>query len=132
MTVPEPLNLAAAFAGFTEIYAPRVAAELNGQMVKLARIQGRFVMHAHPNEDELFFVQRGELLMHFEDGPTRTVREGELLVVPRGVRHFPDAHEECWVLLFEPATTVNTGDVGGERTRDAVPLGNRAPSGEGA
>jgi quercetin dioxygenase-like cupin family protein len=119
---PQPVNLAAAFASFDGVYAPRVAAELNGQMLKLARIQGRFVMHSHPHEDELFLVQRGELLMHFEDGPTRTIREGEFIVVPRGVRHCPDAHEECWVLLFEPASTLNTGDVGGELTRDAVPL----------
>lgn len=119
---PQPVNLAAAFASFGGVYAPRVAAELNGQMVKLAKIQGRFVMHSHPHEDELFLVQRGELLMHFEDGPTRTIREGEFIVVPRGVRHCPDAHEECWVLLFEPASTLNTGDVGGELTRDAVPL----------
>lgn len=119
---PQPVNLAAAFASFDEVYAPRVAAELNGQMVKLAQIQGRFVMHSHPHEDELFLVQRGELLMHFEDGPTRTIREGEFIVVPRGVRHCPDAVDVCWVLLFEPASTLNTGDVGGERTRDAVPL----------
>jgi len=119
---PQPVNLAAAFASFDGVYAPRVAAELNGQMLKLAKIQGRFVMHSHPHEDELFLVQRGELLMHFEDGPTRTIREGEFIVVPRGVRHCPDAHEECWVLLFEPASTLNTGDVGGELTRDAVPL----------
>ena len=119
---PQPVNLAAAFASFDEVYAPRVAAELNGQMVKLAQIQGRFVMHSHPHEDGLFLVQRGELLMHFEDGPTRTIREGEFIVVPRGVRHCPDAVDVCWVLLFEPASTLNTGDVGGERTRDPVPL----------
>ena len=96
---------------------PRIVAELNGQHVKLAKFQGAFTWHAHEDEDELFLVLKGNFVMEFRDRSV-TVRENEFLVVPRGVEHRPVAEEEVSVLLFEPATTLNTGNIRNERTRD--------------
>lgn len=109
------VNLAAAFARIPEPWTPRIAAELNGQEVKLARLRGAFVWHHHEDADELFLVVRGAMRMELRDGAIE-LREGEMLVVPRGVEHRPVADEECEVLLFEPAGTVNTGSAGGELT----------------
>ncbi len=103
-----------------EYWSPRIVAELNGQHVKLARIKGPFVWHHHEDEDELFMVLKGTLLMRLRDGDV-TVREGEMLVVPRGVEHLPVAEEEVHLLLFEPAGTLNTGNVRNELTRDVLP-----------
>ncbi|MBC8330047.1 MAG: cupin domain-containing protein [Planctomycetes bacterium] len=100
-------------------WAPHVVAELNGQHVRLAKLEGEFIWHQHELEDELFLVLEGELEMELRDGAV-TVREGELLVVPRGVEHRPVARQEVQVLLFEPAGTVNTGTAGGERTLDQL------------
>ena len=111
----QPINLAAKLELFTEHWQPKLIAELNGQHVKLAKLQGEFVWHAHEHEDELFMVLSGELVMEYRDRSV-TLREGELLVVPRGVEHRPVAEAEVHVLLFEPAATVNTGTAGGERT----------------
>lgn len=116
------INLTEKLALFSTHWDPKIIAELNGQHVKLAKFQGEFVWHSHAHEDELFFVVRGALKMEFRDRPegsaSRVVelREGEMIVVPRGVEHRPVADEEVSVLLFEPATTVNTGTAGGERT----------------
>ena len=118
---PTPVDLAAAFSAITDHWRPRIAAELNGQHVKLVKFQGAFVWHHHEHEDELFLVVRGSFDMEFRDR-TVTLREGQLLVVPRGVEHRPVAEHEVEVLLFEPATTVNTGSAGGERTVAARPL----------
>lgn len=112
---PVAINLAAKFGRFTEHWTPKIAAELNGQHVKLVKLRGEFVWHQHANEDELFLVVRGSLRMEFRDRAVE-VREGEMIVVPRGMEHRPVAAEEVCVLLFEPATTVNTGSAGGERT----------------
>jgi mannose-6-phosphate isomerase-like protein (cupin superfamily) len=109
------VSLVEAFARIPEPWTPRIAAELNGQEVKLARLRGAFVWHHHADADELFLVVRGALRMELRDGAIE-LREGEMLVVPRGVEHRPVADEECEVLLFEPAGTVNTGSAGGERT----------------
>ncbi len=109
------INLAEKFAQFSEAWSPKIVAALNGQHVKLVKLRGEFVWHLHEHEDELFLVVRGSLRMEFRDGP-RTIREGEMIVVPRGVEHRPCADEEVCVLLFEPASTVNTGSAGGERT----------------
>ena len=109
------INLDESFARFTDHWSPKIAAELNGQHVKLAKFQGAFDWHAHENEDEMFLVHRGSFVMEFRDRNV-TVEAGEFLVVPRGVEHRPVAAEEVEVILFEPATTVNTGNVVTERT----------------
>ncbi|MCA9866996.1 MAG: cupin domain-containing protein [Anaerolineae bacterium] len=109
------VNPADKLAGIAEYWSPRVAGELNGQQVKLAKLKGEFVWHHHENEDELFYVIKGRLLMRLRDGDL-TLDEGEFLIVPRGVEHQPVAEEEVHVLLFEPAGTLNTGNVRDERT----------------
>lgn len=109
------VDLAERLARFATHWDPKIVAELNGQHVKLAKLLGPFVWHRHEAEDELFLVLRGTLAMEFRDR-TLTLREGQLVVVPRGVEHRPVAEEEVHVLLFEPAGTLNTGDAGGPRT----------------
>jgi mannose-6-phosphate isomerase-like protein (cupin superfamily) len=113
------INLAAKLAQFTDQWNPRIVAELNGQHVKLARLQGEFVWHHHEAEDELFLVLRGTLRMQFRDREV-AVKPGECIVVPRGVEHRPVADDEVHVLLFEPASTLNTGNVRSERTRERL------------
>jgi mannose-6-phosphate isomerase-like protein (cupin superfamily) len=114
----QKINLAEKFGLFTETWSPRILAELNGQHVKLARLEGEFVWHSHEEEDELFLVVEGELRLLFRDGEV-LLGPGELCVVPRGVEHKPVAEEQVQVLLLEPANTVNTGTAGGPRTVDA-------------
>ena len=109
------VSLADAFSRFADHWNPRIAGELNGQQVKLVKFQGPFVWHHHEHEDELFLVVKGRFRMELRDGSVE-LEEGELLVVPRGVEHRPVADEEVYVLLFEPATTLNTGNVREERT----------------
>ncbi len=121
MSMPEVVNLSRKFGAFTEQWSPKIVGELNGQEVRLARIGGEFVWHAHDDADELFLVIKGTLRMGLRgrDGTTedRMVNEGELLIVPRGTEHKPAAEsEEVWMLMFEPAGTLNTGTAGGERT----------------
>ena len=118
---PAPVSLAAAFASFTEHWAPRIAGALNGQHVKVVKFRGAFVWHHHEREDELFLVHRGRFRMEFRDRVVE-LSAGDFLIVPRGVEHRPVADEEVEVVLFEPAGTVNTGSAGGERTRAAVEL----------
>ena len=109
------MNLAEAFARIPEPWKPRIAGDLNGQQVKLVKLQGPFVWHHHDDEDELFLVVRGRFHMELRDGRIE-LGPGEFLIVPRGVEHRPVAEEECEVLLFEPASTSNTGNVRNERT----------------
>jgi len=111
----EKVNIAQKFAHITEYWKPYIAAELNGQQVKLDKLKGEFVFHHHENEDELFLVVKGRFRMEFRDRQV-WLEEGEFIVVPRGVEHKPVAEEECWILLFEPASTLNTGNVLNERT----------------
>ena len=111
-----PVNIESRFKDVTELWSPKVIGRVNDQYVKLARLQGEFVWHAHEGEDELFLVVRGSLRIQLEDGDV-TLGPGELVVVPRGVRHNPVAAEECWVMLIETVTTKHTGDVVTERTR---------------
>jgi mannose-6-phosphate isomerase-like protein (cupin superfamily) len=111
----EKVNLAEKFALFAERWKPKVVGELNGQMVKLVKFLGEFVWHHHADEDEMFLVVRGSFRMELRDRLIE-LRAGEFLIVPRGVEHRPVAEEEVEVMLFEPATTVNTGSAGGERT----------------
>jgi len=113
------VDLAAKLAAFSEHWSPRVVGELNGQQVKLAKLLGEFDWHHHEHEDELFLVLSGELLMRLrgDEGPREvTIGEGQFFIVPRGVEHQPVAHQECAVMLFEPASTLNTGNLRNERT----------------
>ena len=113
------INLAEKLAQFSDHWNPRVVAELNGQHVKLVKLEGEFVWHHHEREDELFLVLRGSLAIHFRDRVVE-LGEGEMCVVPRGVEHKPVARGEAAVLLVEPASTLNTGNVREERTRDTL------------
>jgi len=113
----EKVNLAEKFALIHDHWNPRVAGELNGQQVKLVKFQGAFAWHHHEREDELFLVVKGRFRMEFRDRSV-LLDEGEFLIVPRGVEHRPVADEDVQVLLFEPATTLNTGNVRDERTVD--------------
>ena len=104
---------------FTDYWNPRIVGELNGQQVKLVKLQGEFVWHKHDNEDELFYVVKGVLKMEFRDRSV-VINEGEFLIVPRGVEHKPVADNEVAVMLFEPASTLNTGNTRGELTRETL------------
>jgi mannose-6-phosphate isomerase-like protein (cupin superfamily) len=108
-------NLAEKFARISGHWQPHIAAELNGQHVKLAKFAGEFVFHHHKDEDEMFLVIKGRFRMDFPDHH-EWIEEGEFIVVPRGVEHRPVAEQECWIMLFEPASTLNTGNVVNERT----------------
>ena len=112
----EVVNLAEKLDQFDEHWSPKIVGELNGQYVKLAKFKGEFVWHQHEAEDELFYVTRGELLIQLRDGAVR-IRQGEFAIVPCGVEHRPVAEQEVHVLLFEPRSTVNTGEQQSERTR---------------
>jgi len=113
------VNLDEKFAAFDEHWSPKIIGELNGQQVKLAKFQGPFVWHHHENEDELFLVYRGHFRLELRDRVLE-LGPGELVIVPRGVEHRPVADEEVEVLLFEPATTLNTGNVRNDRTLDEL------------
>lgn len=115
----ERIRLDEQFAKFSEHWSPRIIAELNGQHLKLAKFQGPFVWHHHEHEDEAFLVHRGRFRMEFRDRVVE-LEAGDLIVVPRGVEHRPVADEEVEVILFEPAGTLNTGNVINERTVEAV------------
>jgi mannose-6-phosphate isomerase-like protein (cupin superfamily) len=112
----EKVNLEQKFQLFSEHWSPKIVGELNGQHVKLAKLQGEFVWHKHEQEDELFFVVKGNFKMEYRDR-TVVINENEFLIVPKGVEHRPLADEEVWVMLFEPATTLNTGDTENELTK---------------
>jgi len=116
------VNVAAKLASFSEHWSPRVAGELNGQQVKLVKFKGEFVWHHHEAEDELFWVVRGRFRMDYRDRAGQEISlevgEGEFVIVPRGTVHRPVAAEEVHVMLFEPAGTLNTGNVRDARTID--------------
>jgi mannose-6-phosphate isomerase-like protein (cupin superfamily) len=112
----DKVNLLQKFALFNEQWNPKIVGELNGQQIKLAKFSGEFIWHRHEEEDEAFFVIKGSFNMQFRD-KTITVNEGELLIVPKGVEHRPVAGEEAWVMLFEPAATINTGAIIHEKTK---------------
>ena len=107
------------FAQFSEHWSPKVVGELNGQMVKVAKFQGAFVWHRHDAEDELFLVHRGRFRLEFRDRVVE-LAAGDFMIVPRGVEHRPVADEEVEVVLFEPASTLNTGNVRDARTLDEL------------
>ncbi len=111
----DKVNIKKKFALFDERWSPKIVGELNGQHVKLVKLHGEFVWHHHEQEDELFLVLAGRLRVDFRDRRV-WVEEGEFIIVPRGVEHRPVAEEEVHVMLFEPATTLNTGNVRNELT----------------
>jgi mannose-6-phosphate isomerase-like protein (cupin superfamily) len=106
----EKVNIADKLARFQDQWSPKIVGELNGQLIKLVRFQGEFVWHHHENEDEMFLVVKGRFRMDLRDRQL-WLEEGEFLIVPRGVEHRPVAEHEACVLLFEPASTLNTGNV---------------------
>ena len=112
------INLADKFNLFQEPWHPKIVGELNDSYVKLAKLKGEFVWHHHDNEDELFLVIKGTLVIKLRDQEL-TIHEGEFVIIPKGVEHLPVAEEEVQVLLLEPKSTLNTGDVQNERTVEA-------------
>ena len=115
----EKVNLNQKLQLFQEHWKPKIVGELNGQMVKLVKFQGPFVWHHHEGEDEMFLVIKGRFRMEFRDRQV-WLEEGEFLIVPRGVEHCPVAEEEAHVLLFEPASVLNTGNVTNEHTVETL------------
>ncbi len=113
----QSINIKNKLSLFSDHWNPRIVGELNGQQVKLAKLKGEFVWHKHENEDELFYVLKGKLKMEFRDR-TVEVAENEFIIVPRGVEHKPVAEEEVSLMLFEPAGTLNTGNVLNELTKN--------------
>jgi mannose-6-phosphate isomerase-like protein (cupin superfamily) len=113
------VNIKHKFSLFSDTWSPRIVGELNGQQVKLARLAGEFEWHRHDNEDELFLVIAGRIEMHLRDGVLE-INRGEFYIVPRGIEHKPVATEGTEVLLFEPATTLHTGNLRCERTVDKL------------
>lgn len=112
----EKVNIQQKLSLFSEHWSPKIVGELNGQHVKLVKFKGEFVWHKHDDEDELFYVVKGSFNMEYRD-KTITVNENEFLIVPKGVEHRPVAKEEVSVMLFEPATTLNTGDAVSDLTK---------------
>jgi mannose-6-phosphate isomerase-like protein (cupin superfamily) len=112
---PKTVNIAEKFTLFSEHWSPKIIAQMNDYHFKIAKIQGEFVWHSHPETDETFIVIRGKMKIEFP-GEAVTLKAGEMCVVPKGVEHKPIAKEECHILLIEPGGTVNTGDAGGDMT----------------
>ena len=113
----DPINIIDKFSLFNEEWTPKILAELNGQHVKICKLRGDFVWHSHENEDELFMVLKGTLLIDFRGGKTVEVKEGEIIIVPKGVEHRPRTNGEIvFNLLFEPKTTLHTGNFETEMT----------------
>ncbi len=111
----ETINLADKFSLFQDYWSPKIVGELNDSHVKLVKLKGEFVWHHHDNEDELFLVVKGRLLIKLRDRDI-WLDEGEFTIIPRGIEHLPVAEEEVHVLLLEPKSTLNTGNVQNERT----------------
>jgi mannose-6-phosphate isomerase-like protein (cupin superfamily) len=113
------INLVKKFQMFNEHWSPKIIGELNGQQVKLVKPKGEFVFHQHENEDELFMVIKGSFNMEYRD-KIIGVNEGEIVIVPRGIEHKPVADEEAWIMLFEPESTLNTGNILNEKTKKVL------------
>ncbi|TWH45761.1 cupin domain-containing protein [Sporomusa sp. KB1] len=111
----EKIVLSKKFSLFAEHWSPKIVGELNNSYIKLAKLKGEFVWHHHDNEDEMFFVVKGRLVIKFKDKDV-VLDEGELIVIPQGVEHLPIAEHEVHVMLIEPKTTLNTGNIVNERT----------------
>ncbi len=104
-------------ASLTELWSPRIVAEVDDAYIKVAKVQGTLAWHKHENEDELFFILKGRLRIEMDAGDSVELAEGQMFVVPKGVRHNPVAEEECHVMLIERKSTLHTGDVVTEKTR---------------
>jgi mannose-6-phosphate isomerase-like protein (cupin superfamily) len=117
--MPNKVNLREAFGSIREHWRPRIAGEVNDVEVRLAKMKGEFTWHRHDNEDELFFVNKGSLLLRFRDGDVK-LGPGEFIIVPRGTEHLPVADDECEVMLIEPRATLNTGNIRNERTLEKL------------
>jgi mannose-6-phosphate isomerase-like protein (cupin superfamily) len=115
----DKVNLADKFSLIDEYWSPKIAGELNGQLIKLVKFKGEFTWHHHDNEDEMFYVVKGKFRMELKDRSI-TINEGEYIIIPKGVEHKPVADEEVHVLLFEPASTLNTGNVSNEFTKEKL------------
>ena len=115
----EKVNIIEKLSQFSDYWNPKIVGELNGQHVKLVKLHGEFVWHKHENEDEMFFVLSGILKIEFRDKIV-LIKAGEFIIVPKGVEHKPIADDEVCVMLFEPNTTLNTGDTKGELTREKL------------
>ena len=115
----DKINISEKLSQFKDYYNPRIIGELNNQYIKAVKLKGEFVWHHHDNEDELFLVIQGKLKMEFRDKIVE-VMPGEFIIVPKGVEHKPVADDEVHLLLFEPASTLNTGNVVNERTREVL------------
>ncbi len=115
--MPERINIKDKLSLFHDYWNPRIVGELNGQHIRLVKFQGTFVWHRHDSEDEMFYVLEGQFNMEFRD-KTVTLKEHEFLIVPKGVEHRPVAEHEVAVMLFEPASTLNTGNTRGALTQD--------------
>jgi mannose-6-phosphate isomerase-like protein (cupin superfamily) len=111
----EKVNIAQKLAQFSDHYSPKIVGEVQDCYIKLVKLQGEFIWHKHDNEDEMFIIIKGRLLMKLRDGDV-WLEPGEFIVIPRGVEHLPVAPEEVHLMLFEPKGTLNTGDVQNERT----------------
>lgn len=111
----ESININNKLDLITDLWKPRVIAELNGQQVKISKVKGEFVWHDHKSEDELFYILKGKMIMEFRD-KTVEVNEGEMIMVPKGIEHRPVAKNEVWMMLFEPKNIKHTGDVISELT----------------
>ncbi len=111
----QPVSFSDKFAKFSEQWSPRIIAQMNNYHFKIAKVQGEFIWHDHPETDEVFIVLKGRLELQFRDGNV-VLSEGEMFVVPKGVEHKPVAEQECHILMVEPAGTVNTGEIVNERT----------------
>ena len=111
----QKVNIQEKFGQFQDLWSPKIVGALNGQEIKLAKLEGELVWHSHENEDEMFYVVKGSLIIEFRDR-TETLSKGELIIVPKGVEHKPIAKEEVWIILFEPAQIKHTGEVDHELT----------------
>lgn len=114
----EIINIKDKLSKFSDLWAPKLIAQMNDYHIKIAKIQGDFIWHSHPETDELFFVLNGKLRIDFRDEHVE-LESGEMYIVPKGIEHKPFAQHECSIMLIEPAGTLNTGDAGGERTVEA-------------
>lgn len=113
-----PVNLVDKFKLFDEYWTPKIVGELNDQYIKLAKLKGEFVWHSHDQEDELFYIVKGQLKLKFRENKEVILNEGEMYIVPGGIEHFPVAEQECWVMLMEPKSTLHTGSTQAEGSVD--------------
>ena len=115
----ESINLLEKFDLINEYWSPRLLGELNNQAVKIAKLKGKFIWHHHENEDEMFFVIKGELIIKLKDQDI-VLKENEFFIIPKGTEHKPVAKDEVWVMMFEPISTINTGNIKSDITIDKI------------